>query len=96
MSFHYEFMADKGEDAREFLKAQHDKGNLPTSVYLFVGNALEAYQGKPVYVKASGHLYTGSEHSHPISSSVIDVRPPEVKVQRLTRDTPGELFPVFL
>lgn len=66
MSFSFEFHAATAEDATKIVADEH----APQCIKDFINVALTAFSGKPVYVKAFGHLYN---NDYKYSTSEIKV-----------------------
>lgn len=68
MSFHVEFYAQSAADASAILDEER---TLPEHIRTFIRQGLTGCADSGVYVKASGHLYSGSG-SYDVSN--VDVR----------------------
>lgn len=71
-----EYIATNYDDAHQFILDNSERYHVPHSVEDFLLQALIAVKDADgVYVRATGHLYTGEENSYPYSSAQIEVRP---------------------
>ena len=74
MSFNFEFVAATAEDAQKVV----DQENAPACVKDFIRQALPAFPGKKVSVKAFGHLFNGDYQNGDYQISSVDVVVKEV------------------
>jgi hypothetical protein len=73
MSFNFSFTAETAEDAQKIIGEEH----MPECVKTFITVALSAFPGKPVYVKAIGHLY-----SNDYTTSTADIAVGEAVIRK--------------